>query len=115
LCLGGNDFLPKYQGISHEKWISTVIDTPGTLTNLIKFTKESGKPISGNLNEEIYLNIVKKLYCPCNLQPDVLRVCQSLLISTFHVIFLDILEEIISPKTQYNRYIASTFQSKSFF
>jgi pantothenate kinase len=36
-----------------------VIDTPGTLTNLIKFTKESGKPISGNLNEEIYLNIVK--------------------------------------------------------
>jgi hypothetical protein len=61
LCLGGNDFLPKYQGISHEKWISTVIDTPGTLTNLIKFTKESGKPISGNLNEEIYLNIVKKL------------------------------------------------------
>jgi hypothetical protein len=49
-----------------------VIDTPGTLTNLIKFTKESGKPISGNLNEEIYLNTVKKLYCPCNLQPDVL-------------------------------------------
>ena len=50
-----------------------MIDTPGTLTNLIRFTKESGKPISGNLNEEIYLNIVKKLYCPCNLQPDVLR------------------------------------------
>jgi GTP1/Obg family GTP-binding protein len=43
LCLGENDFLPKYQGISHEKWISTVIDTPGTLTNLIKFKNEIEK------------------------------------------------------------------------
>jgi hypothetical protein len=67
LCLGGNDFLPKYQGISHEKWISTVIDTPGTLTNLIKFTKESWKPISVNLNEEIYLNIY---ICQCYYRDD---------------------------------------------
>ena len=36
LCLGENDFLPKYQGISHEKWISTVIDTTGTLTKFGK-------------------------------------------------------------------------------
>jgi hypothetical protein len=52
--------ITSFQNIKEYKKItSTIIDTPGTLTNLIYFTKESGKPTSGNLNDEISLSTVK--------------------------------------------------------
>ena len=65
--------ITSFQNIKEYKKItSTIIDTPGTLTNLIYFTKESGKPTSGNLNDEISLSTVKNFYCPLNLEPQVL-------------------------------------------
>ncbi|CAG2249135.1 unnamed protein product [Mytilus edulis] len=73
LCLGGNDFIPKYQGISHEKWLSVIIDTPGALQNLVHLSNEPAleKP-TGILSEDLYLEIVKRLYCPQNINSELL-------------------------------------------
>ncbi|VDI32965.1 Hypothetical predicted protein [Mytilus galloprovincialis] len=73
LCLGGNDFILKYQGISHEKWLSVIIDTPGALRNLVHLSNEPAleKP-TGILSEDLYLEIVKRLYCPQNINSELL-------------------------------------------
>ena len=31
LCIGGNDFLPKFHGYSHEKWLLKISQTPNAL------------------------------------------------------------------------------------
>ncbi|CAC5362524.1 unnamed protein product [Mytilus coruscus] len=73
LCLGGNDFIPKYQGISHEKWLSVIIDTPGALQNLVHLTNEPAlEKLTGILSEDLYLEIVKRLYCPQNIKSELL-------------------------------------------
>ncbi|VDI71124.1 Hypothetical predicted protein [Mytilus galloprovincialis] len=58
LCLGGNDFIPKYQG---------------ALQNLVHLSNEPAleKP-TGILSEDLYLEIVKRLYCPQNINSELL-------------------------------------------
>ena len=47
LCIGGNDFLPKFHGHSHEKWLLKIIQTPCALSTIVNYTydKDTGKPI----------------------------------------------------------------------
>ena len=37
LCLGGNDFLPKFNGFSHERWLQELIQIPAAVENIVKF------------------------------------------------------------------------------
>lgn len=42
-CIGGNDFLPKFHIISHEKWMTEFIDTPSALQMIIHFEDQALK------------------------------------------------------------------------
>ena len=72
LCLGGNDFLPKFHGLSHEKWVTETTQIPDGLENIVQYTidKKTVKPVIGTVNEEIYFEIVKRLYCPSSIDAD---------------------------------------------
>ena len=75
LCIGGNDFLPKFYGISHTDWMEAILNEPVT-SNLYRILRHSvtNKIIDIELNEDVYLSIVKKLYCPRGLNVDSLSI-----------------------------------------
>ena len=66
LCMGGNDFLPHFHSISHEKVLLSVLATDGLIQELfdIKIGEETGQPVSGSINTEKYIDLVKSWYCP---------------------------------------------------
>ena len=68
LCLGGNDFLPKYYNISHEDIIQKILSTDKLMENLLQFDFDGDHPVQ--VNQELYLNLIKALYCPKYLQPE---------------------------------------------
>ncbi|KAK3610781.1 hypothetical protein CHS0354_028190 [Potamilus streckersoni] len=63
--LGGNDFIPKFYGISHEKWLKGIFENETFRRNLFNI---HSRPDSGNLSVTIdsgvYINLLKTLYCP---------------------------------------------------
>ena len=64
LSMGGNDFLPKFFNITHGKLLTTVINE-NVLGGLFELCfEESGKCLSGFLRKEVYLRVIKRLYCP---------------------------------------------------
>ncbi|XP_067660602.1 uncharacterized protein [Haliotis asinina] len=65
LCLGGNDFLPKFNGVSHKKWIETILNVPGCLTGILK--SEDGQM---HIDECLYIQLIKNIYCPPTLNAD---------------------------------------------
>ena len=64
LCIGGNDFLPKYHGISHEKVLDIFLATQQIRSNLLNFSSDK---IS--LAKDEYINLVKCLYVPKKSDP----------------------------------------------
>ena len=67
LCMGGNDFLPNFHNISHDKLLSVVVSDKAILKDLFKFQKAEGKCVC-TINENVYVDVIKRLYCPVNLQ-----------------------------------------------
>ncbi|XP_070203435.1 uncharacterized protein [Littorina saxatilis] len=63
LSMGGNDFLPKFHGITHSKLLQTVMEQ-GLLHSLFSFSSQSGKLVTGNIKEDVYLKLLMSLYCP---------------------------------------------------
>lgn len=59
LCMGGNDFLPKFYQISHDKMLKLVMSNEYFLNNLFNFNDQNV-----TLNQDIYVGLVKSLYCP---------------------------------------------------
>ena len=65
LCMGGNDFLPNYNGITHTVIVSAVLEDRQMLDNLLKFSySPSGKAVACVVSESIYLELLKRLYSP---------------------------------------------------
>ena len=75
LSMGGNDFIPKYQGISHDKILKAYLADRTLLDNLIAFDR-NGQLVSGRLNRELYQELVKKLFTPARMNPSLLSVQQ---------------------------------------
>ena len=72
LCMGGNDFLPSYHGMTHETLVSTVLNNRRMLENFLKFTyTSSDKAVACTVSEDVYLMLLKTLYCPSNLNCDI--------------------------------------------
>lgn len=71
LCMGGNDFLPNFHSFSHDKLLSVAIRDNVILRNLFNFHK-SEDTLSCNINLDTYLELIKRLYCPPNLDYTVL-------------------------------------------
>ena len=72
MCMGGNDFIPKFQGISHQKVLSTFFD--GFLNELFTFKFNNlNNLIGAEVNKDSYINFVKTLYCPKTLDSSKLK------------------------------------------
>ncbi|XP_070182538.1 uncharacterized protein, partial [Littorina saxatilis] len=70
LTLGGNDFLPKFEGISHKTVVDSIIRN-GFLQDFVKFRSDGGGELtSGKLDRDIYLRLIKHLYCPAVYNPE---------------------------------------------
>ena len=69
LCLGGNDFLPKFYNTSHMQWVSTIFSSSSFLDGIFKISHDqnSKKVVSVDLDRDIYIDVVKKLFCPKGL------------------------------------------------
>lgn len=66
-CIGGNDFIPKLYGFSHEKWVTTVLAIPNGLHRIIDVTLDESRDIPTKravVNKELYLQTTKTLFCP---------------------------------------------------
>ena len=62
--MGGNDFIPKFHGYSHDKWMRAILETPQLLCKLVSF--ESTKP---SIDMQTYMDCIKRLYCPRGFLP----------------------------------------------
>ena len=65
LCLGGNDFIPKLNMISHTKIMKTVVTKCNFMQDL--FTIIEGQM---SVNKDTYLILTKYLYCSKKFNPD---------------------------------------------
>ena len=66
LCIGGNDFLPNFHSVSHDYVLTTVTTDRNMLSNLVNFNYTASGDVT-SIVEEVYLKMIKKLYCPKNL------------------------------------------------
>lgn len=65
LCIGGNDFVPKFQQISHKTVVQMFLKPKYRLSMLNYGPNESIK-----LNEDCFVSFIKELYCPGKLNAD---------------------------------------------
>ena len=59
LCMGGNDFIPKYYNISHKKMLSLFLSNEHFRTNLLQKTEGHF-----NVNKNVYKDFIKALFTP---------------------------------------------------
>ena len=66
LCMGGNDYLPMFYGKSHSDWMEAILCNEEVYTDLFGILREPVTLAISDikLNEDIYLSIIKQLYCP---------------------------------------------------
>ena len=69
LCIGGNDYIPKFYGISHTAVIRMFLSNEDFYKNL--FHVPSAGVESFSINPEKYVEFVKNLYCPKRLKPEI--------------------------------------------
>ncbi|XP_071085902.1 uncharacterized protein [Haliotis cracherodii] len=66
LCIGGNDFIPKFKGISHTQILKTYLSSSHFRQNLFQISKGT----QPSIDKDIYEDFVKHLYCPKNVSPN---------------------------------------------
>ena len=66
LCMGGNDFIPKFYGISHHKMLDVFLKNEYFLSHLI-FRNGTG---IHQIDTQVYKDFMKTLYCPKNVRAD---------------------------------------------
>ena len=65
LCMGGNDFLPSYNGITHTAIVSAILGDQQMLDNLLNFSySPSDRAVACSISESFYLDLLKRLYNP---------------------------------------------------
>ena len=69
LCMGGNDYMLRYQGITHTKIVKEFLKNDAVRHNLLSFDKEPP-----HVSVAYYKMLVKHLYCPSSLDPTKLSV-----------------------------------------
>lgn len=62
LCLGGNDFIPKFHGMSHKKILEIFLKTPRLRCSLFNIQFEAVHSVT--IDSSLYKDLVKQLYCP---------------------------------------------------
>ena len=64
LCLGGNDFLPKFRGITHSRLMQAIFSDSKIREDLFQITMAVNHPTGLQVNSDMYLHLLKCLYCP---------------------------------------------------
>ncbi|CAC5423937.1 unnamed protein product [Mytilus coruscus] len=65
LCLEGNDFIPKFHGMSHKKILEIFLKTPRLRCSLFNIQFEAVHSVT--IDSSLYKDLVKQLYCPNKL------------------------------------------------
>jgi len=73
LCMGGNDFLPKFHGITHMKLMQTVV-VDRHLTNIMQIVDDESGTRRGIVDTKTFQTIVKTVYCPSRYDPVLLTI-----------------------------------------
>lgn len=66
LCIGGNDFLPKFQGHTHAKLLELFLSQPHFISNLFTLNNRDG---CGLTNVPVFKDLMKHIYCPASCDP----------------------------------------------
>ena len=69
LSLGGNDFLPKFYGISHATKLYIFLKHEQIYNNLIHIITENNKILSIDFSSNAYKDFMKHVYCPIFFNP----------------------------------------------
>ena len=65
LSIAGNDFLPKFQNISHLQMLTLYLSNPDFRNNMISISNSA-------IDREVFFDFMKSLYCPKSLDPNLL-------------------------------------------
>ena len=69
LCMGGNDFLPRYHGHSHEKLLMLAVSDKDILDKLLTFKRNgTGNIVNCVMDVNIFVKLIQQLYCPASLR-----------------------------------------------
>ena len=63
LCMGGNDFIPKCDQLSHDMMLKTVLQTPIYRDHLFMFEDNVVK-----VNKDCFVDLYRRIYCPAKLR-----------------------------------------------
>ncbi|CAG2250908.1 PCF11 [Mytilus edulis] len=75
LCLGGNDFLPKFYNLSHLNVVSTIVATDHIFQNLVRAEENEMDQqtfLNVTFSQESYRELIELLYCPKTLDSTML-------------------------------------------
>ena len=67
LCMGGNDFLPNFYNMSHDKLLSIITGDTALLEQLFTFQRHDRRIVC-TINADVYVDVIKRFYCPANLR-----------------------------------------------
>ena len=77
LSMGGNDYLPNFHGISHEKLVDSVLSQQNILNSLLNINKmpeNSAKKYECKLDIDTYIALYANLYYPKKIPPNKLTI-----------------------------------------
>ncbi|KAK3577396.1 hypothetical protein CHS0354_032243 [Potamilus streckersoni] len=84
LNLGGNDFIPKFYGISHEMWLKGIFENETFRRNLFKIhSRPNYGHLSVTIDTGVYINLLKNLYCLSKQDADILSLEEGHNFQTF--------------------------------
>ena len=76
LCIGGNDFIPKFYQITHKNFVERILMSEnvrsGPGSGLIQITmgdEQDCRRCRIQINKELYKELIKEIYCPKYLYP----------------------------------------------
>ena len=72
LCIGGNDFIPKFYQITHKNFVERILMSENVRSGLIQITmgdEQDCQRCHIQINKELYKDLIKEMYCPKYLYP----------------------------------------------
>ena len=69
LCLGGNDYIPKFYEVTHLQWMMAIMEDQYYTNQIFIIDRniQTNAVERVTLNEDLYIRVLMKLYCPKHL------------------------------------------------
>ena len=79
LCIGGNDYIPKFYEVTHLQWMMIIMEDQYYTNQIFKIDRNSQTNAVERvtLNEDLYIRLLMKIYCPKHLDHEKLS-CEEI-------------------------------------